>query len=164
MNACKGYAAGRIWLQVALVEGKAGKGADKKPHGPGRMFVFQWGMTLGDCMGQSLAFEHRWAGKSCWSLFVPFWFFLHYPFYPLLSLPCFSPSPHSASFTFSTSLSLYRLSLGNSTFSLCAEWMSSPELLTDDSSQWELWDSIVCLCAGCWRAVAQRMCVFVVVQ
>jgi len=41
MNACKGYAAGRIWLQVALVEGRAWKGADKKPHGPGRMFVFQ---------------------------------------------------------------------------------------------------------------------------
>lgn len=44
--------------------------------------------------------------ESSWSLFVPFWFLLHYPFYPLLWFPCFSPSPHSASFTFSTSLSL----------------------------------------------------------
>lgn len=57
-------------------------------------------------LGQGLAFEHKWAGKSSGSLFVPFWFLVHYPFYPLLSFPCFSPSPHSASFTFSTSLSI----------------------------------------------------------
>lgn len=49
-------------------------------------------------------------------------------FHPLLTLHLSLSQP----------LSLYRLSLGNSVFSLCAERMSSPELPTDDSSQWEL--------------------------
>jgi len=51
-------------------------------------------------------------------------------FHPLLT-------PH-LSLSQPLSLSLYHLSLGNSAFSLCAEQMSSPELPTDDGSQWEL--------------------------
>lgn len=104
-------------------------------------------------LGQGLAFEHRWAGKSSWSLFVPFWFLVHYPFYPLLSFPCFSPSPHSASFTFSTSLSLSSFSGEQCVFSL-----RRANVITRASNWWQF--SMGALrqhCVGCWWA--ENVCV-----
>lgn len=102
MNACKGYAAGRIWLQVTLVEGRAGKRTDKKPHGPGRMFVFQWGMTLGDSISQPCL----WTQVSGDKTNMPFWFFImllssllnpHTSLIALFSVP-FPFNPHLSHF------------------------------------------------------------------
>lgn len=160
MNACKGYAAGRIWLQVALVEGRAGKGADKKPHGPGRMFVFQWGMTLG-YWARAWPLNTGEQGRAADPYLSPFDFLfiirsIHLShslaFHPLLTLHLSLSQPLS-------------LSLSSFSGEQCVFSLRQANVITRASNWWQF--SMGALrqhCVGCGWAVAKRMCVFVVVQ
>lgn len=168
MNTCKGYAAGRIWLQVALVEGRGGKGADKKPHGPGRMFVFQWGMTLG-YWARAWPLNTSEQGKAADPYLSPFDFLfiihsIHFScslaFHPLLTLHLSLSQPLSLSIIFlwgtvrflsapsechHQSFRLMTVLNGSSETALCGVWVSgSKENVCVCGRSVGLWCLLIC--------------------